>query len=255
MVAVDKKGKETRITADAFIIAPGGRPRYPEIPGAKEHCLTSDDIFSHKTPPGKTLVVGASYVALECAGFVHGVGFDTTVMMRSIPLRGFDQQCAGMIVDYMEGVSRDKEGVATPVSPDEGRHTTAFLKGFVVDSIEPAEGGPSTNTTQHPLLPRPEGGPSTNTRQHPLLHPSLPVPSSFAVSQHLLRAVAPPVFGALKGGRRHSKHGADTTSLGTRFHAAFPLCYRPEEGDVEADARRRRGRLRCLRYGALLGCH
>ena len=52
VVAVDKKGKETRITADAFVIAPGGRPRYPEIPGAKEHCLTSDDIFSHKTPPG-----------------------------------------------------------------------------------------------------------------------------------------------------------------------------------------------------------
>ena len=100
MVAVDKKGKETRITADAFIIAPGGRPRYPEIPGAKEHCLTSDDIFSHKTPPGKTLVVGASYVALECAGFVHGVGFDTTVMMRSIPLRGFDQQMAGQVRSY-----------------------------------------------------------------------------------------------------------------------------------------------------------
>jgi thioredoxin reductase (NADPH) len=100
VVAVDKKGKETRITADAFIIAPGGRPRYPEIPGAKEHCLTSDDIFSHKTPPGKTLVVGASYVALECAGFVHGVGFDTTVMMRSIPLRGFDQQMARQVRSY-----------------------------------------------------------------------------------------------------------------------------------------------------------
>jgi len=74
VVAVDKKGKETRITADTFVIAPGGRPRYPDIPGAKEHCITSDDIFSLKTPPGKTLVVGASYVALECAGFIHGVG-------------------------------------------------------------------------------------------------------------------------------------------------------------------------------------
>ena len=74
MVAVDKKGKETRITADTFVLAPGGRPRYPDIPGAKEHCITSDDIFSLKTPPGKTLVVGASYVALECAGFIHGVG-------------------------------------------------------------------------------------------------------------------------------------------------------------------------------------
>ena len=101
MVAVDKKGKETRITADTFVIAPGGRPRYPDIPGAKEHCITSDDIFSLKTPPGKTLVVGASYVALECAGFIHGVGFDTTVMMRSIPLRGFDQQMAGQVTAHL----------------------------------------------------------------------------------------------------------------------------------------------------------
>jgi len=52
--------------------------------------LTSDDIFMKKTPPGKTLVIGASYVALECAGFLVGLGYDTTVMVRSILLRGFD---------------------------------------------------------------------------------------------------------------------------------------------------------------------
>jgi len=91
---VNKKGKKEIITADQFVIATGGRPRYPDIPGARELCITSDDVFSMKAPPGKTLVVGASYVALECAGFIHGVGWDTTVMMRSIPLRGFDQQMA-----------------------------------------------------------------------------------------------------------------------------------------------------------------
>jgi len=63
-------------------------------PLAQELCITSDDLFSMAAPPGKTLVVGASYVALECAGFIAGLGYDTTVMMRSIPLRGFDQQCA-----------------------------------------------------------------------------------------------------------------------------------------------------------------
>merc|ERR1719502_1636489 len=100
--AVDKKGKKTTITADAFVVAVGGRPKYPEIPGAKEHCITSDDVFALKTPPGKTLVIGASYVALECAGFIHGTGHETHVMMRSIPLRGFDQQMAGQIKTYME---------------------------------------------------------------------------------------------------------------------------------------------------------
>ena len=66
--AVDKKGKKTTITADTFVVATGGRPKYPDIPGAKEHGITSDDIFALKTAPGKTLVVGASYVALECVG-------------------------------------------------------------------------------------------------------------------------------------------------------------------------------------------
>ena len=51
----------------------------------------SDDLFSLPYCPGKTLVVGASYVALECAGFLAGIGLDVTVMVRSIFLRGFDQ--------------------------------------------------------------------------------------------------------------------------------------------------------------------
>ena len=73
-----------------------------QVPGAKEHCVTSDDIFALKSNPGKTLVIGASYVALECAGFIAGTGLETTIMMRSIPLRGFDQQMAGQIKTYME---------------------------------------------------------------------------------------------------------------------------------------------------------
>lgn len=46
-------------------------------------------------------MIGASYVALECAGFLAGLGYDTTVMVRSILLRGFDQQVAELIGAYM----------------------------------------------------------------------------------------------------------------------------------------------------------
>ncbi|XP_078198145.1 thioredoxin reductase 2, mitochondrial isoform X2 [Callithrix jacchus] len=89
---VAKGGKEILLSADHIVIATGGRPRYPaHIEGALEYGITSDDIFWLKESPGKTLVVGASYVALECAGFLTGIGLDVTVMMRSIPLRGFDQ--------------------------------------------------------------------------------------------------------------------------------------------------------------------
>ncbi|XP_077457256.1 thioredoxin reductase 2, tandem duplicate 2 [Stigmatopora argus] len=101
--ARSQAGKEMTLTAKNIVIATGGRPKIPtNIPGAKEHGITSDDIFWLKESPRKTLVVGASYVALECAGFLTGIGLDTTVMVRSIPLRGFDQQMAGLVTDYME---------------------------------------------------------------------------------------------------------------------------------------------------------
>ncbi|KAH8288076.1 hypothetical protein KR054_002443, partial [Drosophila jambulina] len=41
--------------------------------------------------PDKSLVVGAGYIGLECAGFLKGLGYEPTVMVRSIVLRGFDQ--------------------------------------------------------------------------------------------------------------------------------------------------------------------
>uniref|UniRef100_A0A8C5YVN5 thioredoxin-disulfide reductase (NADPH) n=1 Tax=Marmota marmota marmota TaxID=9994 RepID=A0A8C5YVN5_MARMA len=116
---IAKSGKETLLSADHIVIATGGRPRYPtHIEGALEYGITSDDIFWLKESPGKTLVVGASYVALECAGFLTGIGLDTTVMMRSIPLRGFDQQMSSLVMEHMES------------------HGTQFLRGCIPTCIK-----------------------------------------------------------------------------------------------------------------------
>lgn len=62
----------------------------------------SDDLFSLRYCPGRTLVVGASYVGLECAGFLAGLGLDVTVMVRSVLLRGFDQEMAEKVGSYLE---------------------------------------------------------------------------------------------------------------------------------------------------------
>ncbi|XP_073079837.1 thioredoxin reductase 2, mitochondrial isoform X4 [Manis javanica] len=126
---VTKDGKETLLSAEHIVIATGGRPRYPmHVEGALEYGITSDDIFWLKESPGKThlsgcfvqaeaqeqgLVVGASYVALECAGFLTGLGLDTTIMMRSIPLRGFDQQMSSLVTEHMAA------------------HGTRFLRGCI----------------------------------------------------------------------------------------------------------------------------
>ncbi|XP_016994729.2 thioredoxin reductase 1, mitochondrial isoform X1 [Drosophila takahashii] len=101
LLAKLKSGERT-ITAQTFVIAVGGRPRYPDIPGAVEHGITSDDLFSLDREPGKTLVVGAGYIGLECAGFLKGLGYEPTVMVRSIVLRGFDQQMAELVASSME---------------------------------------------------------------------------------------------------------------------------------------------------------
>ena len=72
------------------------------IPGAREYCITSDDLFRLQHPPGRTLVVGASYIALECAGFLNSFGYDTSVMVRSRVLRRFDNQMGDLIKTHME---------------------------------------------------------------------------------------------------------------------------------------------------------
>jgi len=112
----NKKGKEKTVTAAKFILATGGRPKYPEIPGV-EFGISSDDLFSLPHNPGKTLLIGASYIALECAGFLAALGCDTTVMVRSILLRGFDQQMAVKIGEYMEehGVNMIRECVPSSI--------------------------------------------------------------------------------------------------------------------------------------------
>lgn len=119
----DRREKESFVTGAYFVIAVGGRPRYLGVPGDKELCVTSDDIFSRPTPPGKTLCVGASYIALETAGFLRGLGFDVSVMARSIFLRGFDQEVAEMIAGYME------------------RHGCKLLRPATPVKFEAAEGG------------------------------------------------------------------------------------------------------------------
>lgn len=112
----DKKGVVQKVTARRIILATGGRPSVPsDIPGAVELGISSDDIFKLDHDPGKTLVVGASYVALECAGFLTGIGREATVMIRSVPLRGFDRDMADRIVSFMEthGTKFIRESIPT----------------------------------------------------------------------------------------------------------------------------------------------
>mmetsp|Transcript_22226 Transcript_22226/g.33335 ORF Transcript_22226/g.33335 Transcript_22226/m.33335 type:complete len:642 (-) Transcript_22226:382-2307(-) len=98
---VDKKGNVDTVTFSRCMIAVGGRPTPLNCEGG-ELAISSDDIFSLDRDPGKVLCVGASYISLECAGFLRGIGKDVTVAVRSILLRGFDRECAKLIGEHMK---------------------------------------------------------------------------------------------------------------------------------------------------------
>lgn len=72
-------GSVKNVTAKYIMLSAGGRPSSgfegEDTPGV----ITSDDIFWLDSPPGKTLVVGAAYIALECGGMLTGMGMDVTV--------------------------------------------------------------------------------------------------------------------------------------------------------------------------------
>ncbi len=91
------------LKAKNFVIAAGVRPRhYESIPELREYAITSDDLFSLKENPGKTLVIGGGYIAVECAGFLKGLGNEVILANRSTFLRVFDQDLAIKVEDQLE---------------------------------------------------------------------------------------------------------------------------------------------------------
>ena len=77
--------------ADRILVATGGVPVVPEIPGA-ELGITSDGFFELERRPERTAVVGAGYIAAELAGILRGLGSEVTLhLRRDSVLRRFDE--------------------------------------------------------------------------------------------------------------------------------------------------------------------
>ena len=80
------------ITAKHILIATGGRPFVPHMPGT-EHVISSDDVFHLEDLPERVMVVGGGYIACEFAGIFAGLGAKTTQVYRGDKLlRGFDEE-------------------------------------------------------------------------------------------------------------------------------------------------------------------
>ncbi|MGE5501471.1 MAG: FAD-dependent oxidoreductase, partial [Ignavibacteriales bacterium] len=99
---VEILGKDQTVTADKILIATGGRPVRPDVPGA-EHAITSEEAFHLDSLPKSILVVGGGYIAVEFAGIFAGLGSEVTLLYRGPNiLRGFDDDVRTHLAAEME---------------------------------------------------------------------------------------------------------------------------------------------------------
>jgi glutathione reductase (NADPH) len=90
-----------RLRAAHILIATGGVPTRPNIPGA-ELGIDSDGFFALRAMPARTAVVGAGYIAVELAGVLNALGSQTHLFVRhDAPLRHFDAMLGQTLVEAM----------------------------------------------------------------------------------------------------------------------------------------------------------
>jgi len=96
---VDVAGE--RYTAKHILIATGGEPQLPDIPGA-ERAISSDEAFGLPALPGRVVVVGGGYIATEFACIFHGMGARVRQVYRGdLFLRGFDDSVRSHLADQL----------------------------------------------------------------------------------------------------------------------------------------------------------
>ena len=104
---------EQTVTTDKVLIASGGTPFMPNIPGI-EHAISSNEVFHLDQQPKSAVVVGGGYIAVEFAGIFNGIGTDTTLVYRGPQiLRGFDEDIAKHLEKEI-----DKKGVKLLLNSD-----------------------------------------------------------------------------------------------------------------------------------------
>ncbi len=101
---IDKQTVEVgskRFSAKHIIIATGGHPSVPDIPGAKLG-ITSDDFFGLKTQPKHIAIAGSGYIAVELAGVMRALGSEVTLLLRGDHfLKQFDAMLSESLKEVM----------------------------------------------------------------------------------------------------------------------------------------------------------
>jgi len=127
-------------SADHILIAVGGYPAWPSIPGA-EHGISSDGFFELEALPKKVVVVGAGYIAVEMAGIMKSLGADVTQILRKDKaLRSFDSMVVDAVTDEIEhmGINLVKNAreVAHVEKNDNGTLAVSTKSGVTIEDVD-----------------------------------------------------------------------------------------------------------------------
>ena len=149
-IATERDGPIQReLSASRVLVAVGGRPVRPDIPGV-EHTWISDDMFNLETLPRDVVVVGAGFIACEFACILRGLGVEVTQVVRgSGLLRGFDRELADAVLEGLrdQGIHVVLERSVTAVRGQPGE-----LKVLLSDGLELPCGGVLMATGRRPWL-------------------------------------------------------------------------------------------------------
>jgi glutathione reductase (NADPH) len=119
------------VTAKHILVATGGRPVLPEIPGA-ELGITSNEIFLLDEMPKNILIVGGGYIASEFACILKGLGVKVTQFYRGAQiLRGFDDEARGLVAEGMRAKGVDLQlgtNVVDMRAATDGDHKGIWVK-------------------------------------------------------------------------------------------------------------------------------
>jgi glutathione reductase (NADPH) len=98
---------ERELEADHVVIATGGKPHWPDIPGAALG-TDSDGFFGWRERPDSVAIVGSGYIACELAGVLNGLGAQVTLLLRKTHvLKDFDAMLGKTLIERMQEAGID----------------------------------------------------------------------------------------------------------------------------------------------------
>ncbi|NKB75591.1 MAG: glutathione-disulfide reductase [Gammaproteobacteria bacterium] len=128
---------EQSFTADHILIATGGQPTVPNIPGA-DLGITSDGFFELENQPMKPLIIGAGYIATELAGVLQGLGSEVSMLLRKDKLlRSFDPVIYQTVMGEM---IKNGTQIMTNIALTELYRSKDGTYGFKQDNGEKSDG-------------------------------------------------------------------------------------------------------------------